>query len=185
MARAPGSTFTPSGINHVLDRAALPHEFALFDLRREAWRPSDVLTVERLLSFDNTWLVWRGLLRRYGRPGWHDLWAKLLTHGGLQPAGDDEAIAAAALGAVNNRSGSNALAVSAARAGRAWLAGDPHLGLSLPCIWLIVGYRTPQRAAVGFMIPGAPFLGMGRNRHIAWSGTSLHAYASELQRLAA
>jgi penicillin amidase len=169
-----------SGINHVLQNAPLPHEFALFDLKREPWQAADILTLGRLLSFDNTWLVWRGLLQSCDQPGWQELWAKLVAHGGLQPTLQDEAIAAAALAAVNNRSGSNALAISATRAGRSWLAGDPHLGLSLPCIWLITGYRTPQRAAVGFMIPGTPFLGMGRSERIAWSGTSLHAHASEL-----
>ena len=169
-----------SGINHVLENAPLPHEFALFDLKREPWQAADILTLGRLLSFDNTWLVWRGLLQSYDLPGWQELWAKLITHGGPQPTSEDEAIAAAALAAVNNRSGSNALAISASRAGRSWLVGDPHLGLSLPCIWLIAGYRTPQRAAVGFTIPGAPFLGMGRSERIAWSGTSLHAHASEL-----
>jgi penicillin amidase len=168
-----------SGINHVLANAPLPHEFALFDLKREPWQAADILTLGRLLSFDNAWLVWRGLLQSYDQPGWQGLWAKLVAHGGLQPTLEDEAIAAAALAAVNNRSGSNALAISAKRAGRSWLAGDPHLGLSLPCIWLIAGYRTPQRAAVGFMIPGTPFLGMGRSERIAWSGTSLHAHASE------
>jgi penicillin amidase len=169
-----------SGINHVLHRAPLPHEFALFNLAREPWQADTILTLGRLLSFDNTWLVWRGLLQSYDQPGWQDLWAKLVAHGALQPTGQDDAIATAALAAVNNRSGSNALAISAQRAGRAWLASDPHLGLSLPCLWVMAGYRTPERAAVGFMIPGTPFLGMGRSERIAWGGTSMHAHASEL-----
>ena len=166
------------GVNHVLHHAPLPHEFALFDLKRESWRVADVLTLGRLFSFDNSWLVWRGLLRSHGTPGWKALWAKLIAHGALAHEPGD--LAAASLSAINNRSGSNALAISAMRAGRAWLASDPHLGLSLPCIWLMMGYRTPEHTAVGLMIPGTPFLAMGRTPSIAWSGTSLHAHASEL-----
>ncbi|MBV8408190.1 MAG: penicillin acylase family protein, partial [Alphaproteobacteria bacterium] len=41
-----------SGINHVLENAPLPHEFALFDLKREPWQAADILTLGRLLSFD-------------------------------------------------------------------------------------------------------------------------------------
>jgi penicillin amidase len=169
-----------SGINHVLHHAPLPHEFDLFGLTRESWCIDDVLTLGRLLSFDNSWLVWRGLLQSHGAPGWKALWAKLIAHGGLTPDQTDDAVPAAGLAAVNNRSGSNALAISAARAGRTWLVSDPHLGLSLPCVWLMVGYRTPERAAVGLTVPGTPFLAMGRTPSIAWSGTSLHAHASEL-----
>src|SRR5262245_6273663 len=58
------------GVNHVLHHAPLPHEFALFGLARQSWQAADVLTLGRLFSFDNSWLVWRALLRRHGTPEW-------------------------------------------------------------------------------------------------------------------
>ncbi|HEY6579251.1 MAG TPA: penicillin acylase family protein, partial [Rhizomicrobium sp.] len=84
--------------------------------------------------------------------------------------------------AVNNRNGSNAVAVGAKRSesGAPWLAGDPHLSLSLPGNWLLAGYRSPGHEAVGLMIPGLPLMAIGRNPSIAWGGTSLHGHMTEL-----
>ena len=54
-----------SGINHCLLRtdAALPHEFALFDLEREPWTIADILTLGRLFASD---LMWLGVLSVWG-----------------------------------------------------------------------------------------------------------------------
>src|SRR5439155_21930027 len=80
------------------------------------------------------------------------------------------------------RAGSNAVAVSARRSatGQAWLAGDPHLSLSLPSVWLQGSYRSPSYHVAGLMIPGIPVMAIGRNSWIAWGGTNLHALSSEL-----
>lgn len=159
------------GINHVLTKARPPLEFELFALEREPWSVADVLTLGRLYAFDNAWLVWRRLLGVYGSPGWEALWDRISAH--TAPPGEQ------VLG-VNNRAGSNALAITAERAGKPWIAADPHLGLSLPNNWLIAGYRAPSHRALGLMIPGMPFMATGRNDWIGWAGTSLHAHASEL-----
>ena len=172
------------GVNAVLMRAPLPHEFKLFALQREAWTVADVLTLGRLFAFDNAWLVWLRLLRVLDSPQWDALWNMLVTNAQAPdqvPIDDDEpyeAAAFAALEAVNNRSGSNALAVK--RMGKTWIACDPHLGLSLPSNWLVAGYRSPAQCAVGLMIPGVPFIVTGRNPAVAWGGTSLHAHVSQL-----
>jgi len=147
----------------------------------------DILTLGRLVGADITWLAWLQLMHLRSSPEWNRIWSKLIETGrGLGPnlaASDGVGSAAmqAALG-VNNRAGSNCLAVSARRSagGSAWLAGDPHLGLSLPNNWLLAGYKSPSYDAVGLMIPGLPFLAIGRNPWIAWGGTNLHAAASEL-----
>lgn len=49
-----------SGINHCSLRmdAALPHEFSLFDLKREPWAVRDILTLGRLYASDFMWLIW-------------------------------------------------------------------------------------------------------------------------------
>src|SRR5690606_18695570 len=87
-----------------------------------------------------------------------------------------------AMFALVNRSGSNSFAVSARRSasGAALIASDPHLGVVLPNLWLSAGMQSPSHHAVGLMIPGVPVVALGRNRWIAWGGTSLHAASSDL-----
>jgi penicillin amidase len=72
------------------------------------------------------------------------------------------------------------LAPRLSKSGSALIANDPHLGVSLPNIWLVAGYRCPSYHVVGLMIPGLPFVALGRNPQIAWGGTNLHAQSSDL-----
>jgi penicillin G amidase len=175
-----------SGINHCLLRkdAALPHEFQLFGLKREPWSIADILRLGRLFGSDVAWLVWLRLLKIRRFPEWPKLWRRLIEMDAAPPPGDKGAAGEAALHALlsSSRSESNSFAISGSRSadGSAWIASDPHLGLSLPSNWLIAGYRSPSHHAVGFMLPGIPFIALGRNPWIAWGGTNLHAYASEL-----
>ncbi|MEO1512676.1 MAG: penicillin acylase family protein, partial [Planctomycetota bacterium] len=81
-----------------------------------------------------------------------------------------------------SKAGSNAFAVAGFRSasGAAILAADPHLGLPQPNIWATVAYRSPDSAALGFTIPGLPFVLVGRNEDIAWGVTNMQAAASVL-----
>ncbi|WIM12665.1 MAG: hypothetical protein OJF58_003628 [Enhydrobacter sp.] len=160
-----------SGVNHVLVKAPLPPEFGLFALEREPWTVADVLTLGRLYAFDNSWLVWLRLIGAYGGPGWRELWDRISAH---------TAVPREAVLGVNNRSGSNAVAIAGRHGGKPWIVADPHLGLTLPNNWIAMGYRAPGHRAVGLMIPGTPFMATGRNDWIGWAGTSLHAHVSEL-----
>ena len=60
------------------------------------------------------------------------------------------------------------------------MANDPHLGISIPNIWLIAGVKSPSYHAVGLMAPGLPIFAIGRNPHIAWGGTNMRAASSDL-----
>jgi penicillin G amidase len=176
------------GINHYLTTVAeLPEEFALFRLRREPWRVTDVLTLGRFISADVTWMVQFQLLRLRQRSDWPALWRRLTNHdisSSISPALAEAArfapLAIALLAAV--RAGSNSFAVAGSRTsgGAALLASDPHLPLLLPGPWLIAGFQSPSYQAVGLMIPGIPFIALGRNRCYAWGGTNLHAASSDL-----
>ncbi|MBU45314.1 MAG: hypothetical protein CMN76_19035 [Spirochaetaceae bacterium] len=86
-----------------------------------------------------------------------------------------------------SRSGSNSLAVapSLSRSGFALMANDPHVGLTVPPLWLLIGIRTPELEAVGMTIPGLPALALGRSEHIAWGGTNMWGLSSALIRLPA
>ncbi len=73
---------------------------------------------------------------------------------------------------------SNNWAVSPARSrsGHALLAGDPHLGLTLPSIWYEAHLVVPGQLDVyGVTIPGTPGIVMGFSRNVAWSTTNTGA----------
>lgn len=85
--------------------------------------------------------------------------------------------------------GSNAWVVGPerTRGGRALLAGDPHLGLSVPNTWYRMSLFYEDQGAVrslhGATFPGAPFLVAGSNTRVAWSLTNSYARMSDLVRV--
>jgi penicillin amidase len=177
-----------AGINHHLASAAeMPLEFRLLGIVPEPWRVADVLGIGRLAAADINWLLWLRLLRLPRGADWPDVWARLIEHGtapvpSLAGGRDGTAEAFARLVLGLGRAGSNAVAVSGRRSasGGAWLAGDPHLSVSLPSLWLQAAYHSPSYRVAGLMIPGIPVMAIGRNPWIAWGGTNLHAASSEL-----
>ncbi len=174
------------GVNHYLKNIKkLPQEYAVLGLAREPWTVRDLLTVGRLAGTDVNWLVWFRLLRLRHRPDWPALWARLAKNGGSSVVsfrGGRQLTRLAGLLAGFSRSGSNSLVLAPGKSasGAALMANDPHLGIMLPNLWLIAGYKSPSYHAVGLMIPGVPFMAVGRNPHIAWGGTNMRAANSDL-----
>jgi penicillin amidase len=172
-----------AGLNHAIAASPVPYECRLLGVRPAPFTLADFFTLSRLISADISWMVGARLLRARTRAGtgWPALWPKLLA-GGAPPTLNDPDDAAADLLARHVRGGSNSAAIAGFRAANrgAMIASDPHLGLGLPNNWLIAGVRSPGFACVGLMLPGMPFMALGRNDHIAWGGTSLHAASSEL-----
>ena len=176
------------GINHVQQNVAqLPHEFALLGFDREPWRPQEILTLGRLASVDVSWLTWFNLFKFRERSDWPELWREALERGSASaPSFDyDEDAALRYLKGILSRTariGSNSFAVGASKtgSGSAIIANDPHLGISLPNIWLIAGLKSPSYHVVGLMVPGLPFVAVGRNTDIAWGGTNMRSAASDL-----
>ena len=56
--------------------------------------------------------------------------------------------------------------------GAPYLAGDPHLGLTLPAIWFEVHLVAPGFNVYGVSIPGTPGVIIGHNADVAWSLTN-------------
>ncbi|MGZ5007250.1 MAG: penicillin acylase family protein [Methylobacter sp.] len=81
--------------------------------------------------------------------------------------------------------GSNAWAVSGKKTGdgRAILANDMHLGLSVPNIWYRIELNYGDTHAAGLTLPGTPLLVAGSNRHIAWGATNLSGDFLDLVKL--
>ncbi len=169
-----------AGVNHHIAHApSLPPEFALLGFAPAPWTLADLIAVGRLAATDISWLVFARLLAGHAAlpaAEWDALWP-LMQSGDTLPW--PQAPEQAALAMVR---GSNSAAVPASHSthGAGMIASDPHLSVTLPPLWLIAGLHAPGLDAVGLMIPGLPVMGLGRNRDIAWGGTSLHAAASEL-----
>lgn len=74
--------------------------------------------------------------------------------------------------------GSNNFAVDAkVGGGRAMVAGDMHLGLSVPIVWYRASLRYAdesgaQRQITGVTLPGTPFVVAGSNGSVAWAFTN-------------
>ena len=176
-----------AGLNHATLRGARPPpEFALLGLSPEPYTAADMLAIGRLAGTDISWLTWFSLLGERGTPGFARTWRRVLEAGAsLAPPEEAGDARRAALGRIlqgTSRSGSNTVAVAPSRSasGAALIASDPHLGLSLPNLWLIVGMRSPSFHLVGMMVPGLPIVGLGRNPDLAWGGTNLRAASSDL-----
>jgi penicillin amidase len=172
-----------AGLNHVIATGACPYEHKMLGLRIEPFTLQQFFTLSRLVSADISWVIAARLLGAREKSGtdWPAIWPKLLR-GGAPSSFMSGSNSAADWLARHMRAGSNAASISGAHtsSGAALIASDPHLGLSLPATWLIAGMRSPTTHAVGLMIPGMPFVALGRNDHIAWGGTSLHAASSDL-----
>jgi len=176
------------GVNHYQDGATeLPHEFALLGLDREKWHAEDILTIGRLASVDVSWFSWFRLMALRQRADWPQLWREILEEG-VASAPSFEWTSSNALNdlsrllATSSRTGSNSMAVAAAKTetGAAMIANDPHLGISLPNLWVLAGVKSPSYNIVGFMVPGVPFVAVGRNADIAWGGTNMRSAGSDL-----
>ncbi|MBV6699792.1 penicillin acylase family protein [Kitasatospora aureofaciens] len=78
-------------------------------------------------------------------------------------------------GALHLHPDSNAWAANgpAVAGGRAMLAGDPHLQLSLPSDWFEIALRSPGLDVTGASLPGMPAVLIGHNEHISWSLTDV------------
>ncbi len=176
------------GVNHYQTNVRpLPHEFALLGIAPEPWTPAQIVTLGRLASSDVNWFTFFKLLPLRGRADWPTLWQRLLREGQVSlpsfaPADHDDPQRLARLLGDHVRAGSNSLVVSGRRtaSGGAVIASDPHLGMSLPNPWLLAAYRCPSVWTVGLMIPGLPFVAVGRNQRIAWGGTNMRAANSDL-----
>ena len=176
------------GVNHYQATAKeLPHEYALLGLDRDPWRAEEILTIGRLASIDVSWLVWFRLMQYRDRPEWPQLWREVLEEG-INSAPSFTANSNQALNefsrllSTSSRTGSNSMAVGAAKTGTgaAMIANDPHLGISLPNLWVLAGVKSPSYHMVGLMVPGIPFVAVGRNENIAWGGTNMRSAGSDL-----
>lgn len=154
----------------------------------DPWTVRDVLVIGRLACVDVNWGRWLTFAALRNEPGYDDFVERLWTFAdeGLPSFGAGQPHDLDVLSDIG-RTGSNAFVVHGSRSesGGALVASDPHLGLLQPNIWCVVGYRTPDASVLGLTIPGLPFVLVGRNEQIAWTGTNMQSSSSVLYRLPA
>ncbi|GAB5469144.1 MAG: penicillin acylase family protein [Rhodospirillales bacterium] len=178
------------GMNHYQANVRKqPPEYGLLGISPEPWKMEDLVTIGRLAGTDVTWLAYVSLLPLRNQPGWEETWRRALEAGGVPPgvisenlSTEEATLRVASFLAGLSKSGSNSLVVAPERSatGGALIANDPHLGLNLPNLWLLAGVKSPSYHAVGMMVPGLPFVALGRNEALAWGGTNLRAASSNL-----
>jgi len=173
------------GINFYSARTPVPYELRVLPGKTEPWTVADVLRVSRMAAADVSWFSFLSYFKLRTEKAFSEFWERVRSVRFLSAAGRGLGGSAdrlsALLGTVS-RMGSNSLVIGPrlSRSGSALIASDPHLGVSLPNVWLIAGYRCPSYHVVGLMLPGLPFVALGRNPQIAWGGTNLHAQSSDL-----
>lgn len=174
------------GVNTCMTRMEdPPHEFKVGGVEPEPWTIRHTILLDRLLGVDINWMAYVSLLSMRGSPHYDEMYRTMRSTGDSSVPSFSVPPEEALLNEIlvnHSRSGSNCFAVSSERSatGGAILAGDPHLGVSLPNTWLVVGCKSPSCEMVGLMFPGAPLMVIGRNRQIAWGGTNMRASTSDL-----
>jgi penicillin G amidase len=189
-----------AGVNAAAAQARpLPVEFQVLRRGFDPWRPVDMLTAMKLLSFglSTNWereLMRADLARELGA----ELAARLdpvypvghpvITSPGHPWDGDGLAVAEqiaslrSSLGLAVEASGSNNWAVSGERSatGSPLIAGDPHLPPSMPGIFYQVDLELDGRFARGASLPGVPGINMGQTNDVAFTFTNAMADVMDL-----
>ncbi|MBA7650223.1 Acyl-homoserine lactone acylase QuiP [subsurface metagenome] len=80
----------------------------------------------------------------------------------------------------SGKGGSNNWVVASSRDGRALLANDPHLGLTVPQIWYFCHLYAPGIHAAGASLAGSPGIVIGHNGRVAWGVTNLMTDCADL-----
>lgn len=168
------------GLNYYQRQARdLPPEFGLLGMAREDFTLEDIVAIGHIAGIDINWFTLIGLMRERDKSDFQQIYARTLEAGRGPTVSFDATKTSALFDLLSNsiRSGSNSFAISGAKSasGAPMIANDPHLGVQMPNLWLMVGISSPSYRGVGMMIPGTPFLAFGRTPDIAWGGTNMRA----------
>ncbi|MEO0335641.1 MAG: penicillin acylase family protein [Pseudomonadota bacterium] len=165
-----------------------PVEFELLGKEPTPYTQAEILTLGKLIGADLTWTIYLKFLKLKEETGWEDLLKESTRNlDSAEATANTEADLQRVIQLLESlsKSGSNSLVVSGKRTktGSAMIASDPHVGIFLPNFWLLMGIKSDTTHAIGYMIPGVPFIGVGRNEQIAWGGTNMRGISSHLYRI--
>ena len=72
------------------------------------------------------------------------------------------------------------IAPSRSKTKNAWLANDPHLGITHPPFWYWVHLKGDGIDVMGATVPGIPTIPSGFNRHVAWGLTNAYVDVTDV-----
>jgi penicillin G amidase len=177
------------GVNEAAASQPLPVEFRILLYRPAPWTPQDSLAVSIVASLELS-------------ESWHEVFARdaiwrlhdARCFDAIFPLSDDRydvtidgartgiqrrprrECGNAQIAGFSKRSsiGSNAWAAGATRTldGRALIANDPHLDVTIPGIWYLIDIEAPGFHVAGATIPGIPGVLLGHNERLAWASTN-------------
>ncbi|MEX2639153.1 MAG: penicillin acylase family protein [Balneolales bacterium] len=172
----------------------LPIEFALSGIRPIPWTPRHSIALSRIFAWEMNTSWWSkavmGHLQTAMDPGTFEKFFlqapdTTLTQSGADRIMDESLLPFLAqenqmrefFGTSGNAVGSNAWVAGGSITGSGFplLAGDPHLGLSMPAKWYEVHLNLNGNNVSGATIPGAPVIIMGQNDFMSWSLTNIMA----------
>jgi penicillin G amidase len=188
-----------AGVNAWLERGGPSFEHRLLGAEPEPWRALDGLLVAalmaQLLASDGSDKRCADVIRRHLPPAAADFMLAAADPYAVGIDGRSVAgelpelppelaeLAAAARSrppsrpvvAVPDARGSNAWAVAGSRTrdGRALVANDMHLYLSIPDVWYRAVLRYGETCVEGLVLPGVPVVVAGTNGAVAWGCTRL------------
>lgn len=148
-----------AGVNAFIKSGPVPPELRLLLHRPEPWDPVDTAVLSVVVSWSLS-------------SGWES--KKIYSELDKSGAGGPSWLSPQLDPGSGLASGSNAWTAGPDRcaSGAAMLAGDPHLALTLPCLWYENGLYGGRYKVVGASMPGTPGIVLGRNGKIAWSVTA-------------
>tara|TARA_R110001606_G_scaffold200897_1_gene348901 strand:- start:3020 stop:5311 length:2292 start_codon:yes stop_codon:yes gene_type:complete len=185
------------GINAFVNNhdTPLPPEFLVLQFRPAPWAPHHGLLWGRLMAYQLSGR-WRDDLARESyldsidieklRVLWPALAKEAAARSDVAPnATRFSALPPRTLPHPKGASNAWALAPGKSTSGGALLAGDPHLGLSLPGTWYMARLEVGMEWVEGATAPGVPFVVLGRTQSLAWSMTSNEADLQDVVRIKA
>ncbi|MGD9932644.1 MAG: penicillin acylase family protein [Dehalococcoidia bacterium] len=179
-----------NGVNAAIATQPRPFEFVELDHTMAPWSPIDSLAVIKMVNSGNQWaskLKFGQIASKLGAEAVEALvagvpvGAALITPSGARWTGEPHPFKEDILSAMgqpdgpqNSGGGSNCWVIHGSRTASGWplVAGDPHLGLSVPAQWYLVHMECPEFTVAGPCnpcYPGPVFY--GHNTHVAWTMT--------------
>ncbi len=186
------------GVNDFVEqnKGNLPVEFMLLGIEPIEWTPTHSYAISRLMAWEMNISWWSKLTYAHLAenlpmsvlqelfPRYDDTYPTMMNEQqslqaaeAVMPILDTEFRFRSMTGRKGTSVGSNAWAVDGSRthSGMPILAGDPHMGISMPGHWYEMHQSVQNHTITGATIPGSPVVVLGQNNDFAWSLTNMMA----------
>lgn len=180
-------SFTKGLNDYIKYNKSIPLDLRILGISKiKTWSEKDLLTLHKFLSSDVNWTVLPKFLKIFKEKDFSGFWKNWVLEENLFISDLKESFLDEGVFNKSLEAGSNAFVIKKERTQSQLapiVAGDPHLGLILPNLWLLMGQFSPSFNSLGVYMPSLPVAVMGRNKDIAWTGTNMWGVSSYLFKL--